>query len=97
MDQDEIRGTLEDFGDGGVPGLSEASLDGDSEAFEVGWEVRVSPWKREPQAPPFSLAEVHPGMGSGARPCPARPAHSRRWERNLNVGSWLRAPIDEAS
>ena len=38
MDQDEIRGTFEDFGDGGVPGVSGASLDGDGEAFEVGWE-----------------------------------------------------------
>ena len=38
MDQDEIRGTLEDFGDGGVPGVSRASLDGNGEAFEVGWE-----------------------------------------------------------
>ena len=27
--------------------------------------VRVSPWKRAPQPPPFSLAGVHPGMGSG--------------------------------
>ena len=43
MDQDEICGTLKDFGDGGVPGLSEASLDGDSEAFEAAWEVRVYP------------------------------------------------------
>ena len=38
MDQDVIRGTLEDLGDGGVPGVSGASLDGDGEAFEVGWE-----------------------------------------------------------
>ena len=38
VDQDEIRGTLQDFGDGGVPGVSGASLDGDGEAFEVGWE-----------------------------------------------------------
>ena len=29
--------------------------------------VRVSPWKRAPQPPPFSLAGVHPGMGSGGR------------------------------
>ena len=48
MDQDEIRRTLEDFGDGGVPGVSRASLDGDGEAFEVGWEgagvsLEVSP------------------------------------------------------
>ena len=38
MDQDEIRGTLQDLGDGGVPEVSGASLDGDGEAFEVGWE-----------------------------------------------------------
>ena len=38
MDQDEIRGTFQDLGDGGVPGVSGASLDGDGEAFEVGWE-----------------------------------------------------------
>ena len=38
MDQDEIRGTLQHLGDGGVPGVSRASLDGDGEAFEVGWE-----------------------------------------------------------
>ena len=38
MDQDVIRGTLEDIGDGGVPGVSGASLDGDGEAFEFGWE-----------------------------------------------------------
>ena len=38
MDQDEIHGPLEEFGDGGVPGVSGASLDGDGEACEVGWE-----------------------------------------------------------
>ena len=38
LDQDEIRGTLQDLGDGGVPGVSGASLNGDGEAFEVGWE-----------------------------------------------------------
>ena len=38
MDQGEIRGTLQHLGDGGVPGVSGASLDGDGEAFEVGWE-----------------------------------------------------------
>ena len=38
MDQDEIRGVLEDLGDGGVPGVSGASLDSDGEAFEFGWE-----------------------------------------------------------
>lgn len=29
----------------------------------------MSPWKRAPQTPPFSLVGVHPGMGSG---CAAR-------------------------
>ena len=38
MDQDEIRGTLQDLGDGGVPGVSGVSHDGDGEACEVGWE-----------------------------------------------------------
>ena len=38
MDHDEIRRTLDDLGDGGVPGVSGASLDGDGEAFEIGWE-----------------------------------------------------------
>ncbi len=38
MDQDEIRGMLQDLGDGGVPGVSGASLDGDGEACEAGWE-----------------------------------------------------------
>ena len=38
MDQDEIRGTIEHLGDGGVPGVVEASLDCDSEAFAGGWE-----------------------------------------------------------
>ena len=38
LDQDEIRGTLQDLGDGGVPGVSGASLDGDGETFKVGWE-----------------------------------------------------------
>ena len=37
LDQDEIRGTLQHLGDDGVPGVSRASLDGDGEAFEVGW------------------------------------------------------------
>ena len=35
MDEDEIRGTLEDFGDGGAAGVSGASLDGDGEDFEA--------------------------------------------------------------
>ena len=38
MDQDEIRGTLQDLGDGGFPGVSGGSLDGDGDAFEAGWE-----------------------------------------------------------
>ena len=38
MDQDEIRGTLQHIGNGGVPGVAGASLDGDGEAFEVGWD-----------------------------------------------------------
>ena len=36
MDKDETRRTLEGLGDGGVPGVSRASLDGDGEAFKVG-------------------------------------------------------------
>ena len=38
LGQDEIRGTLQNLGDGGVPGISGASLNGDVEAFKVGWE-----------------------------------------------------------
>ena len=34
-DQDEAGGPLEDLGDGGVPGVSGAGLDGDGEAFEA--------------------------------------------------------------
>ena len=58
MDQDEIRGTLEDFGDGGVPGVSGASLDGDGEAFEVGWEGAGVPL--EASSPDTTL---QPGRG----------------------------------
>ena len=29
--------------------------------------VRVSPWKRAPQTPPFTLAGIHPGRGTGWR------------------------------
>ena len=37
-DQDEGGGPLEDLGDGGVPGVAGAGLDGDGEAFEVSRE-----------------------------------------------------------
>ena len=96
MDQDEIRGTLEDFGDGGVPGVSGASLDGDGEAFEVVWEgAGVS---LEASSPDTTL---QPGRGPSRDGFAGRALDRRdqliRTQRHLNVGFWLRALIDEAS
>lgn len=58
MDQDEIRGTLQELGDGGVPGVSGASLDGVGEAFEVSWEGAGGPL--EASSPATTL---QPGRG----------------------------------
>ena len=58
MDQDEIRGALEHLGDSGVPAVAGASLDGDGEAFEVGWEGAGVPL--EASSPDTAL---QPGRG----------------------------------
>ena len=78
MDQDEIRGTLQDLGDGGVPGVSGASLDGDGEACEVGWEGAGVPL--EASSPATTL---QPGRG---------PSRDGFWGRSLDRrGQLIRA------
>ena len=67
LDQDEIRGTLEDFGDGGVPGVSRASLDGDGEAFEVGWEGAGVPLEASSPATILQPGRGPSGDGFGVR------------------------------
>ncbi len=68
MDQDEIRGTIQDLGDGGVPGVSGASLDGDGEAFEFGWEGAGVSLEASSPATSLQLGAVHPGWVRGAQP-----------------------------
>ena len=58
LDQDEIRGTFQDLGDRGTPGVAGASLDGDGDAFKVGWEGAGVPL--EASSPATSL---QPGRG----------------------------------
>ena len=65
MDQDEIRGTLQHLGDGGVPGVSGASLDGDGEACEVGWERAGVPLEASSPATTLQLGRGPPRDGFG--------------------------------
>lgn len=66
-DQDEMRGTLEDFRDGGVPEVSGASLDGDGEALEVGWEGAGVSLKASSPPATFQLGRGPSGDGFGVR------------------------------
>ena len=65
LDQDEIRGTLEDLGDGGLPGVSRASLDGNGEAFEFGREGAGVPL--EASSPDATLQPGRGPSGDGFR------------------------------
>ena len=72
MDQDEIRGTLQDLGDGGVPRVSGASLDGDGETLEVAWEGAGVPLEASSPATTLQPGRGPSGDGFGGR------GHDRR-------------------
>ena len=67
LDQDEIRGTLQDLGDGGVPGVSGASLDGDGDACKVAWEGAGVPLEASSPATTLQPGRGPSGDGFGGR------------------------------
>lgn len=68
IDQDDICGTLEELGDGGVPGVCVASLNGDGAAFEVGWESAGDPLKASSPATTPPAWRGPSRDGGGAQP-----------------------------
>ena len=67
LDQDEIRGTLQDVGNGGVPGVARASLDGDGDAYKVGWEGAGVPLEARSPATTLQPGRCPSGDGFGGR------------------------------
>ena len=75
-DQEAVRGPLDNLGDGCVPGVAGASLDGDGEGDQVGRQVL---WRGAGVASsPFSIGEE-------GRPPALKGWRGRQWE-GLTIG-----------